>query len=187
MSVPVEIAVTFTAEDLAITTRHVTRRRPKRFADLAAFAIFIVFAFFVNFILSPLKNLQGILQPRSISILLVIALIVVSFYLLRRRKFGFLAKRHFQKRIDRTPELQEEKTIRFSEAGVKWTERLSTTEIFWEAYTEIQETEDYLYFYTSERSAQIFPKRAFSEYDLEMLRLLLRSYLPPDRNLELFA
>ena len=187
MSEPVEITVAFTAEDLAITTRHVARKARKRLSDFAPFLIVIGLAFLVNFILSPIKNLQGIFQPRGILLLTFVALLVGLYYGLKRRKYGFFAKRHFQKRIDQTPALQEEKTIRFSDAGVRWTERLSTTEISWEAYTEVQETEDYLYFYMSERSAQIYPKRVFSEYDLEMLRLLLRSYMPPDRNLVLLA
>ena len=183
----VEITVTFTAEDLAIATRHVARRRPGILKELVPLGIYLIFAFLVSFVLSPLKNLQDIFQLRSVLILIVIALLIAIYRLVKRRKYGFFAKRYFQRRIDESSELRDEKTITFSEAGVRYLERLSTTEIKWEAYTEIQETEDYLYFYTSERTAQIFPKRAFSEHGLEMLRILLRSYLPPDRNLELLA
>ena len=187
MSVPVEITVTYTAEDLAITSRHVARRGPAKVTVFAPIIIVVVLTLVVNFAINPLKNLRGIFHPRTLSILFLIALIVVLYNLFRRRKYGFLAKRYFQERIDSSAFLREENVIRFSDAGVWSRNRLSTTQIVWEAYTEIEETDDYLYFYTSEKSAQIFPKRAFSEHDLEMLRLILRSYVPPDRPLELLA
>ena len=191
MSEPVEITVNFTAEDLAITTRHVGRRKPKRLNAFAPLIVFLVVALSVGVISSPLKNLQSLLQPRSLYILAAIALVAVLYYVVRqvvrRQKYGFFAKRYFRNRINESAALRDPKSIRFSDAGVRYADRLSTTEIVWEAYTEIEETDDYLYFYTSEQSAQIFPKRAFSEHGLEMLRILLSSYLPPDRNLELLA
>ena len=187
MSEPVEIIVTYTAEDLAITTRHLARRRSGIFKDFVPLVLFLLLAFLINFFLSPEKNLQGLFQPRSIFVFLLLTSFSVLLFLARRRKYGFFAKRHFQKRIDGSPALGGEKTIKFSDAGVRFTEKLSTTEINWEAYTQIRETDDYFYFFISNQTAQIFPKRAFSDHGLEMLRLLLRSYLPPDRNLELFA
>ena len=118
---------------------------------------------------------------------MVVVVVAIVYYLLRRRKYGLFAIRYFQNLIDESRTLGHKKTVRFSDSGVQFTDRFSTSKVSWEAYTEIQETDDYLYFYTAPTSAQIFPKRAFSEHGIEMLRLLLRSYLPPDRNVELLA
>ena len=93
MSEPVEITVTYTAEDLAITTRHVARRRPTKLKVFAPIIIVIVLTFVVNFAINPLKNLRGIFQPRALSILFLVALMVALYYLFRRRKYGFFAKR----------------------------------------------------------------------------------------------
>lgn len=183
----IQIEVEYTAEDFATTARYILRKRRLFQRAIGPILTVGIIVFLGSFLVNPLKAFGGLLRPRMVAILLLVTVAIFAVYVMRRRKYGFLTKRNYVKAIKADKFLSGTRIIRFAPTGIQGDHALGSGEVYWPAFVKIEETEDYFYFFVTEGSAQIVPKRVFCDEDLARLRSLLRENIPEEVELELMV
>jgi hypothetical protein len=104
----------------------------------------------------------------------------VAVYMLHGPVGSWLAKRRVTKYFDASPIINQEKTIEFSNDGIRTTGSLSSSFIRWEGIVRVTESEtDFIFFTGNERFGSYIPKRAFnSPNDLTSVQKLIRQSIP---------
>jgi hypothetical protein len=98
--------------------------------------------------------------------------IVLMFWLIWK---GVKTRAKVQKdKWDNYPGLTRPKTVEITASGIVFKDAVSSAEYRWEAFVDFEETKTLFLFYTSPRTAQFVPKRAFtSEEQVNAMRALM--------------
>jgi YcxB-like protein len=78
----------------------------------------------------------------------------------------------------RHPNFSRQQTLRVDEDGLYKRSEVGQSETKWFAYTRFRETQNLFVLYLGERQAEVVPKRALSNAQLDELRQLLRKKIP---------
>lgn len=179
MNEKIIISVQYTAEDFARGAKHIQKRNSfvRYLYLLPLLPVFGTLLFL--FIKDPQKTVYVFSRPQGfMPIVLAFVIAAPILYFLNRRKYSYLVKKQYERQINSSPVLQTEKTIIFDEEGMIAHSGLGGGNVDWNAFIEATETEDYFYFFTAKKIAQMIPKRSFeSENQQNQLRELAKQKL----------
>jgi len=179
MDQPISLKIKYTIDDPIRVARFVKNQSfiYRHDAILTTVLVFLFFAFLVFSISNSLSEINIL----GLVVFSVIPAIIVgtTVYLLHGPVGLWLAKRRVTKFFESSPLINDEKTIEFSQDGIKNTGNLSSSFIKWEAITKAIESDTDLMFYTgNEKFGWYIPKNAFKcDKDLSSIRILLRQTL----------
>jgi hypothetical protein len=115
--------------------------------------------------MATMANL-GVRQGMAAVVLIVIFLL---FWLVWQPVCQFLLRRDFEK----NPNFSMEQVVSVDDDGLHFTSEIDRSDVKWHAYSRSRETKNLLLLFQGPRLFQVFPKRAFSDKQLDEFRSLL--------------
>lgn len=168
--------VIYDAEDFAKAAKYIRSRLPRRKGALATLLILPVLLIALTFTANPMKAARDLIETSALPILAVPTILGIALYVyLRRRKFSRLEKYLIRRKVDESKLIKGEHTVCFSVEGLNSSHVLHSSVTKWSGFIEVVETNEYLYLFTTRRSATLIPKRFFMDDQLRQVRILLQN------------
>ena len=181
MSESVEVNVTYTSEEYARSLQYIVNRQllmKLTFLWPAAFMILTLAALF----LLDKQTFVYLLFASQFSLAIIIGLaltVIISTVSIVYRKDSpnFFLRRNVKTQFESSPAMRDPKSIIFNDEGLSGSSDLGEGSTKWEAFIEAAETKEFIFLFTSNKSAQFVPKRAFTGEQLVQVRNLIKTHM----------
>lgn len=180
MEDPISISLTYTIDDPLRVAKFIQNQGFIYKYDVHL-SVALVFLGFVGLILLMTDDVSRINILGTIVFSAIPAATVgVAVYMLHGPIGSWLAKRRVAKYFDSSPIVNQERTVEFSNEGIRTTGNFSSSFVRWDGIVRATETEtDFIFFIGNEKFGSYIPKRAFnSPNDLTLVQNLIRRSLP---------
>ena len=185
MNSAVTVEITYTPEDFARAYEHMRKKNKRRYYGFFLLLALLTINLLIDLLRDPAAGLRNALTPRFGVVTAIFLLAWGGFVWLRSRRYSWYIKRAYERYISRSPIDQGPGRYTISEEGVTGERTLISGTTKWQAYSKVEESPDFLFFYTHPQSSTFVPKRAFNTDDLMNVRQLITGHVSNECVLEL--
>ncbi|MCU1290955.1 MAG: YcxB-like protein [Acidobacteria bacterium] len=179
----IEAKISYTPDDFVRNIKYIQSRRFLYKYSIFAPVLVTVCMLLYVYVLDPVKFTANLMQPEKSVVFIVPTLLMGFWWLARKYSPNFLLKRQIESQFKSSPVLSEIQFISFDEKGFYAANQFGSGQTNWQAIIEATETEDDFFFFTTKQFAQFFPKRCFTEEQINQIRQLATRKLGEKANL----